>query len=234
MYECGASVLVNYQGSGEYLPADVVNVLSDNQYEVRFTVSGQRETVKESVMMPGMGGVMVEPDSYDATPNDAAKKKKKKKKSNVGWQGGGFEGALNGDDTPETEEVPASSVVVEPTKPSVWAPKEGDKVELKDFPTKTYVTVKIISIDSELGTVDCKHEDGTEAKGVPISLIRERKRKSKGKSKSASAKLDSAAPTVELADSATRNDIDVLLREMDEKQLKATLQILKALKSVSV
>ena len=181
--------------------------------------------------------------------------KKEKKNSSVGWNGGGFTGEdnVNTDIQPETSSSssplkPESNTISKPDKPSssksITHPKIGQSLEVKDFKSKSYRSAVITQIDIDLGSVDCKYEDGVEAKGVPITLLRDRSSGSNTKEKKEKKRKDKSSSRssgdIPNANNTIGNDSDEKIAEINRVlagfstfEIDAALSMIKTIAKVS-
>ena len=155
--------------------------------------------------------------------------KKSSTKSSIGWNASAF--------TDEAEEVVddegGDQVVQEDSTPPVNSNSKksgkssnnkfsvGDKVDIKDYATKTYRPCELAAVDEELGTVTAIYEDnGEEGKGIPLTLVRLRKKERKKKSLSKEGGS---------GDNRVITDINVILATFSDVELQSTLEIVKQL-----
>jgi hypothetical protein len=185
----------------------------------------------------------------DATVGVGTANATQKKKSSIGWNAGAFadEGEEVGDANDNNEVDDADGVVasVPPPKvsttvtPCTFSPMVGDRVEARDFVTKSWKAARVVGMDEELKTWDLRFEDSTEARGVPLTLLRERKRKKR--SKGASSYSSSSSPPSSSANAPvsvvpSNNGVDeivALCGGLSEREIGFIVDMIKGLKQLS-
>ena len=206
------------------------------------TILGVHDGVFDILLSNGEGKMNVassdlRPDE-NAVEETAPKKTSAAPKSTIGWNPGAFgdeEEEVVDDDESEVSErsAPVQKTFVKKTGGSKEETFEiGDKVDIKDYVTKSYRPAKLTALDAELGTYSAIYEDtGDTGTGIPYGLCRARKDRSKKEKKSKSKQP--AATATAGGNSTTINDINAILTTLSEKDLTATLEIVKQIQRIA-
>jgi len=244
MLEMGSKVTVTGKTSG----GTILGVYPTTKtYDILYEDgSGENQVDEESVTLV----VRVEDEEVASTAI--------KKVSSIGWNPGAFSDVTdtNVNQTPESIEEESeiiskqsdSSATANINKPLITAssksithPKIGQNLEVKDFKSKSYKPATITNVDQDLGSVDLRYDDGVEAKGVPISLLRDRtstsiSEKKEKKDKKRKEKVLKNEITNEIAEgngNTTILEINKILGEFSTFEVEAALSMIKTIAAVS-
>jgi len=224
---------------------------------VRGTILGVHEGSYDVLYEGGEGDMMKAGSELrtveDSAPvgADVANVGAPKKKSSIGWNAGAFADEVqdaNGEANDEIGDAEVLASVPPPkasntttTSPSSFSPMVGDRVEARDFATKSWKAARVVGMDDELKTWDLRFEDSTEAKGVPLSLLRERKQRKKrekrGKatsSTSSSSSMSSANVVPGVPSNNRLDEIVALCSDLTEKEMSFVVDMIKSLKQLKV